>query len=50
MSHAVEQSALPTAEQAINAPGRVAGRHWRRSEKDAARAVLALLETEARSN
>lgn len=42
-AHAVEQSALPTAEQAVSALGRVAGRPWRRSEKDAARAALALL-------
>jgi hypothetical protein len=50
MTHAVEQSALPAAEQAVNALGRVAGRPWRRCEKDAARAALAVLATEARSS
>ncbi len=39
MTHAVEQ--------AVNALGRVAGRPWRRFEKDAARAALALLATVA---
>jgi hypothetical protein len=47
MAHAVEQSALPTAEQAINALGQAAGRPWRRLEKDAARAALAVLATTA---
>jgi hypothetical protein len=42
-ARAVEQSALPTAEQALNALGRAAGRPWRRIEKDAARAALTLL-------
>lgn len=42
-ARAVEQSALPTADQAINALGRAAGRPWRRFEKDAARAALTLL-------
>lgn len=50
MTHAVEQSALPEAEQAVNALGLVAGRPWRRVEKDAARAALALLGTVARGN
>jgi hypothetical protein len=50
MTHAVEQSALPAAEQVVNALGRVAGRPWRRLEKDAARVALALLETEGRSS
>jgi hypothetical protein len=50
VAHAVEQSALPTAEQAVNALGRMAGRPWRRFEKDAARAALALLGTDARSD
>jgi hypothetical protein len=50
VTHAVEQSALPAAEQAVSALGRVAGRPWRGIEKDAARAALALVETEARSN
>jgi len=45
MAHALEQSALPAAEQAVNALGRAAGRPWRRFEKDAARAALALLAT-----
>lgn len=44
MARAVEQSALPAAEQAVNALGRSAGRPWRRIEKDAARAALALLD------
>jgi hypothetical protein len=43
VTHAVEQSALPAAEQVVNALGPVAGRPWRRPEKDAARAALALL-------
>ena len=47
ITYAVEQSGLPTAEQAINALGRVAGRPWRRLEKDAARAALAFLASEA---
>ena len=42
-ARAVEQSALPVAEQAINALGPVAGPPWRRIEKDAARAALTLL-------
>ena len=42
-SRAVEQSALPAAEQALTALGQVAGRPWRRFEKDAARAALILL-------
>ena len=50
MTHAVEQSALPEAEQTVNALGLVAGRPWRRIEKDAARAALAILATVARSN
>jgi len=45
-ARAVEQSALPAAEQAVNALGRAAGPPWRRVEKDAARAALTLL-TEA---
>jgi hypothetical protein len=45
-AHAVEQSALPAAEQAVSALGLAAGRPWRRYEKDAARAALALLATE----
>jgi hypothetical protein len=40
---AVEQSALPAAEQALNALGQAAGRPWRRLEKDATRAALTLL-------
>jgi len=50
MAHALEQAALPTAEQALNALGRAAGRPWRRFEKDAARAALALLATAASSD
>jgi len=50
MTHAVEQSALPAADQAVNALGLVAARPWRRLEKDAARAALTLLPTAARSN
>jgi hypothetical protein len=42
-AYAIEQSALPAAEQAVNALGQVAGRPWRRVEKDATRAALALL-------
>jgi hypothetical protein len=42
-ARAVEQSALPAAEQALGALGRAAGRPWRRLEKDAARAALAQL-------
>jgi len=45
-ARAVDQSALPAAEQALNALGQAAGRPWRRPEKDAARAALPLL-TEA---
>ena len=45
-ARAVEQSALPAAEEAVNALGRAAGPPWRRAEKDAARAALTLL-TEA---
>lgn len=44
-ARAVEQSALPTAEQALNALGQAAGRPWRRIEKDAARAALTVLST-----
>ena len=42
-AHAVEQSALPAADQAVDELGRIAGRPWRRIEKDAARAALTLL-------
>ena len=42
-AHAAPQSALPAAEEAINALGQAAGRPWRRLEKDAARAALTLL-------
>ena len=42
-ARAVEQSALPAAEQVLGALGRAAGRPWRRLEKDAARAALAQL-------
>lgn len=40
---AVEQSGLPAAERALAALGQVAGRPWRRFEKDAARAALTRL-------
>ncbi len=40
---AVDQSALPAAEQAITAVGQAAGRPWRRLEKDATRAALTML-------
>jgi hypothetical protein len=40
---AVEHSALPPAEQALNTLGQAAGRPWRRPEKDATRAALTLL-------
>jgi len=46
---AVEQSALPAAEQAIDMLGRAAGPPWRRPEKDAARAALTLLAAANRS-
>jgi len=46
-ARAVEQSALPAAEQAIEALGRAAGPPWRRVEKDAARAALTLLTAAA---
>jgi len=46
-ARAVEQSALPAAEQAIDALGRAAGPPWRRGEKDAARAALTLLTAAA---
>jgi hypothetical protein len=42
-AHAVEQSALPAAEQILAGLGQAAGRPWRRTEKDAARAALTLL-------
>jgi hypothetical protein len=42
-AHAVELSALPAAEQALNTLGQAAGRPWRRLEKDATRAALTLL-------
>jgi hypothetical protein len=42
-ARAVEQSALPAAEQVLGALGRAAGRPWRRLEKDAARAAHAQL-------
>jgi hypothetical protein len=45
-ARAVEQSALPGAEQTLHVLGRAAGRPWRRIEKDAARAALTLLTAE----
>jgi hypothetical protein len=43
LAHAVDQSALPTADQVLAELGQAAGRPWRRAEKDAARAALRLL-------
>ena len=43
-AHAVEQSALPAAEQALGELGQAAGRPWRRAEKDATRAALTLMQ------
>jgi predicted nuclease with RNAse H fold len=45
-AHAVDESALPAADDKVAALGRVAGRPWRRIEKDAARAALTLLPLE----
>lgn len=45
VAHAVDESALPAAENVVQHLGRVAGRPWRRIEKDAARAALTLLPT-----
>jgi hypothetical protein len=42
-AHAVEGAALPAADEVITGMGAVAGRPWRRAEKDAARAALTLL-------
>ena len=42
-AHAVQQSALPAAEHALVELGQVAGRPWRRAEKDAARAAMTLI-------
>jgi hypothetical protein len=42
-AHAVDGAALPAAEEVITGLGAVAGRPWRRAEKDAARAALTLL-------
>lgn len=39
-AHAVGQTALPAAEQALAGLGQAAGRPWRRIEKDAARAAI----------
>jgi hypothetical protein len=44
-AHAVDGPALPSAEEVITGLGAVAGRPWRRAEKDAARAALALLSS-----
>lgn len=44
-AHAVDESALPAADDKLVALGRVAGRPWRRIEKDAARAAIAVLPT-----
>ena len=45
VARAVDQAALPDAEQIIGALGQAAGRPWRRLEKDAARAALAVLDS-----
>lgn len=42
-THAIEHTALPSADDHVAALGRAAGRPWRRSEKDATRAALFLL-------
>jgi hypothetical protein len=42
-AHAVDVTSLPAAEQQLDSIGRAAGRPWRRIEKDAARAAMALL-------
>ena len=42
-TRAVEESALPSPDDHVAALGKVAGRPWRRSEKDATRAALTLL-------
>jgi hypothetical protein len=42
-AHAVEVTSLPAAEQQLGAIAVLAGRPWRRIEKDAARAALSLL-------
>jgi hypothetical protein len=42
-AHAVDQSALPDAEQALVELGQAAGLPWRRQEKDAAGAALTLM-------
>jgi hypothetical protein len=42
-AHAVDAPALPAAEEVVAGLGAAAGRPWRRTEKDAARAALTLL-------
>jgi hypothetical protein len=42
-AHAVDVTSLPVAEQQLYSIARAAGRPWRRIEKDAARAAMALL-------
>jgi hypothetical protein len=42
-AHAVDVTSLPVAEQQLDSIARAAGRPWRRIEKDAARAAVALL-------
>jgi hypothetical protein len=42
-AHAVDEPALPSAEEVVTGLGIAAGRPWRRIEKDAARAALTLL-------
>jgi hypothetical protein len=44
-AHAVDGTALPSAEEVITGLGGAAGRPWRRAEKDAARAALTLLSS-----
>jgi hypothetical protein len=44
-AHAVDVTSLPAAEQQLHAIASAAGRPWRRIEKDAARAAMAVLAT-----
>jgi hypothetical protein len=44
-AHAVDAGALPSADEVVTGLGVAAGRPWRRTEKDAARAALTLLSS-----
>ncbi|MDR2985194.1 MAG: hypothetical protein LBV34_10175, partial [Nocardiopsaceae bacterium] len=44
-AHAVDATRLPAAQQQLDAIASAAGRPWRRIEKDAARAAMAVLPT-----